>query len=72
MLEEAGLRIGEALGLRHEDLSLRRAEVRVVPREDKANYARVKRMKERAVPVKHVVLDLCLICSELSGQRILS
>jgi hypothetical protein len=31
----------------------------VVPREDKANYARVKRMKERAVPVRHVVLDLC-------------
>jgi integrase/recombinase XerD len=51
LLDEAGLRIGEALGLRHEDLSLRRAEVRVVPREDNANQARAKRMKERAVPV---------------------
>lgn len=58
LLDEAGLRIGEALGLRHEDLSLRRAEVRVVPREDNGNQARVKRMKERCVPVKHVVLDL--------------
>jgi integrase/recombinase XerD len=56
--DEAGLRIGEALGLRHEDLSLRRAEVRVVPREDNSNQARVKRMKERAVPVRDVVLDL--------------
>jgi integrase len=58
LLDEAGLRIGEALGLRHEDLSLRRAEVRVVPRDDNANEARVKRMKERAVPVRDVVLDL--------------
>ena len=58
LLDEAGLRIGEALGLRHEDLSLRRAEVRVVPREDNDNHARVKRMKERTVPVRDVVLDL--------------
>jgi site-specific recombinase XerD len=58
LLDEAGLRIGEALGLRHEDLSLRRAEVCVVPREDNANQARAKRMKERAVPVRDVVLDL--------------
>jgi integrase/recombinase XerD len=58
LLNESGLRIGEALGLRHEDLSLRRAEVRVVPREDNDNQARVKRMKERTVPVGDVVLDL--------------
>jgi integrase len=58
LLDESGLRIGEALGLRHEDLSLRRAEVRVVPREDNDNHARVKRMKERIVPVRDVVLDL--------------
>jgi integrase/recombinase XerD len=58
LLDESGLRIGEALGLRHEDLSLRRAEVRVVPREDNGNQARVKRMKERFIPVKAIVLDL--------------
>jgi integrase len=58
LLDEAGLRIGEALGLRHEDLSLRRAEVRVVPREDNDNHARVKRMRERTLPVRDVVLDL--------------
>jgi integrase len=58
LLDESGLRIGEALGLRHEGLSLRRAEVRVVPREDNDNQARVKRMKERVVPVRDVVLDL--------------
>jgi integrase len=39
---ETGLRIGEALGLRHEDLRLRAGEVRVVPRESNVNGARVK------------------------------
>jgi integrase/recombinase XerD len=58
LLDESGLRIGEALGLRHEDLSLRRGEVRVVPREDNDNGARVKQMKGRTVPVGGAVLDL--------------
>ncbi|MFF8322985.1 tyrosine-type recombinase/integrase [Streptomyces bobili] len=31
LLSETGLRIGEALGLHHEDLRLRAGEVRVVP-----------------------------------------
>jgi integrase/recombinase XerD len=57
LLAETGLRIGEALGMRHEDLRLRVGEVRVVPREDNANGARVKGLKARAVPAGVAVID---------------
>ena len=49
LLRETGMRIGEALGLRHEDLSIARREVAVHPRLND-NGARVKRWKPRAVP----------------------
>ena len=58
LLNESGLRISEALGLRHADLNLRAGEVAVVPREDNDNEARVKQMKGRVVPVRGEVLDL--------------
>jgi integrase/recombinase XerD len=57
LLEQTGLRLGEALGLRHSDLRLRAGEVRVVPRRDNANRARVKGLKPRTVPVDGRVLD---------------
>jgi site-specific recombinase XerD len=57
LLNETGLRLGEALGLRHGDLRLRAGEIRVVPRETNANEARVKGLKERIVPVATTVLD---------------
>jgi integrase/recombinase XerD len=57
LLEQTGLRLGEALGLRHSDLRLRAGEVRVVPRRDNANGARVKGLKPRTVPVDGRVLD---------------
>jgi site-specific recombinase XerD len=57
LLNETGLRLGEALGLRHADLRLRAGEVHVVPREFNANEARVKGLKERIVPVGTIVLD---------------
>lgn len=57
LLNATGLRIGEALGLRHSDLRLRRGEVHVVPREDNANQARVKGFRGRVVPVDAGVLD---------------
>ncbi len=50
LLKDSGLRIGEALGLRHEDLSVARGEVAVVPRIND-NGARVKLGKPRVVPV---------------------
>jgi integrase/recombinase XerD len=55
---ESGLRLGEALGLRHADLRLRAGEVHVVPREDNVNEARVKELKPRVVPVAEAVFDL--------------
>jgi integrase/recombinase XerD len=55
---ESGLRLGEALGLRHSDLRLRAGEVHVVAREDNVNDARVKQLKSRVVPVGDVVFDL--------------
>ncbi|SUA47321.1 Tyrosine recombinase XerD [Nocardia africana] len=58
LLFETGLRLGEALGLRHSDLHLRAGEVHVVPREDNVNDARVKQLKARVVPVGDAVFDL--------------
>ncbi len=57
LLDETGLRLGEALGLRHADLRLRAGEVRVVPRDDNVNAARVKGLKARTVPARPVVFD---------------
>jgi integrase/recombinase XerD len=57
VMNEAGLRLGEALGLRHSDLRLRAGEVHVVAREDNVNDVRVKGLKDRVVPVGARVLD---------------
>ena len=57
LLDQTGLRLGEALGLRHADLRLRAGEVAVVPREDNVNGARVKGLKARVVPAGVVVFD---------------
>ena len=42
LLAETGMRIGQALGLRHADFVSRRCEVTIVPRGDNANGARAK------------------------------
>lgn len=56
LLHETGLRIGEALGLRHEDIhSTGENEIHVIPRLDNYNGARVKSATERVV---HVTKDL--------------
>ncbi|MEV0006459.1 tyrosine-type recombinase/integrase, partial [Micromonospora sp. NPDC050980] len=57
LLDQTGLRLGEALGLRHADLRLRAGEVAVVPRGDNVNGARVKGLKARVVPAPSVVFD---------------
>jgi integrase len=45
LLAESGMRIGQALGLRHGDFVSRRREVTIVPRTDNANGARAKTSK---------------------------
>lgn len=42
LLAETGMRIGQALGLRHSDFVSREQRVMIVPRADNANGARAK------------------------------
>lgn len=51
LLAETGMRVGQALGLRHADFVTRRREVHIVPRADNANRARAKIRSAAVVPV---------------------
>jgi integrase len=51
LLAESGMRIGQALGLRHADFVSHRREVRIVPRWDNANGARAKTLEEHTIPI---------------------
>jgi integrase/recombinase XerD len=51
LLAETGMRIGQALGLRHADFVSHRRELRIVPREDNANGARAKTTEAATIPV---------------------
>lgn len=57
LLFETGMRIGEALGLRHEDLAAAEREVRITPRVND-NGARVKAGRSRTIPVGDGLLRL--------------
>ena len=57
LLCETGMRVGEALGLRHEDIDAAACQVSVVPRFN-ANGARVKSGRSRAIPVRPAVVRL--------------
>lgn len=62
LLHETGLRIGEALGLRHEDIrSTGENEIHVIPRVDNFNGARAKSALKRVV---HVSKDLMRLYSD--------
>lgn len=58
LLAETGIRIGQALGLRHEDFVSRRKELRIVPRSDNANGARAKTTALSTVPVSTPLVRL--------------
>lgn len=51
LLAETGMRVGQALGLRHADFVSRAREVRIVPRDDNANGARAKSRDVAVIPV---------------------
>lgn len=51
LLAETGLRIGQALGLRHADVLARSRELRIVPRADNANGARAKIGDIEVIPI---------------------
>jgi integrase len=57
LLLDTGLRIGEVLGLRHEDVVIAERQVRVVPRRND-NGARAKAGRSRTVPASADVLRL--------------
>lgn len=59
LLYETGMRLGEALGLRHEDIhSSGENEIVVVPREDNYNSARAKSKHERSIHVPKELMSL--------------
>jgi integrase/recombinase XerD len=51
LLAETGMRIGQALGLRHCDFVSHRRELRIVPRADNANGARAKTLEVATIPI---------------------
>ena len=58
LLAETGMRIGQALGLRHSDFVSRPREVHIVPRGDNANGARAKSRTVSVVPVSTPLVRL--------------
>jgi len=57
VLYDTGMRVGEALGLRHEDIAAAEREIRVVPRLN-ANGARTKSGTMRTIPVSGELVRL--------------
>lgn len=57
LLWDTGMRVGEALGLRHEDLAAAEGEVTVTPRVN-GNRARAKSARPRTIPVSPEVFRL--------------
>jgi integrase/recombinase XerD len=57
VLYDTGMRIGEALGLRHEDIAAAEREVTVFPRHN-ANGARTKSANTRIIPVSAELVRL--------------
>jgi integrase len=58
LLAETGMRIGQALGLRHGDFVSRERRVVIVPRGDNANGARAKCLAAATVPVSAPLVRL--------------
>jgi integrase len=58
LLAETGMRVGQALGLRHCDFVSRKCEVHIVPRADNTNRARAKLRSAAVVPVSAPLVRL--------------
>lgn len=58
LLYSTGLRIGQALGLRHEDICVEAGELCIVPREENSNGARAKTRESYTIPVPSETLQL--------------
>lgn len=58
LLYNTGMRIGEALGLRHTDIDLEDKVVWIIPRDNNENGARAKGKRVRAIPVIGYLLEM--------------
>lgn len=58
LLAETGMRVGQALGLRHADFVSRDRQVRIVPRPGNANGARAKLREAAVIPVSAPLVRL--------------
>lgn len=58
LLYSTGLRIGQALGLRHEDICVEAGELCIIPREENINGARAKTRESYTIPVPLEALQL--------------
>jgi len=58
LLYNTGMRIGEALGLRHSDIDLNHSAIWIVPRSDNENGARAKSKRTRSIPVLEYVISM--------------
>lgn len=58
LLYQTGMRIGQALGLRHQDIDTQANELWIVPRDDNINGARAKTRRQYMVPIGMGLVDL--------------
>src|SRR6266567_4188296 len=58
LLYETGIRIGQALGLRHSDISIENGKINIIPREDNANGMRAKTRDSYTIPAKTNLMQL--------------
>lgn len=58
MLHETGMRVGQALGLRHSDIISWDNEIKIVPRTDNENGAAAKTNNEYIVPISKELVEL--------------
>ena len=58
LLFQTGIRIGQCLGLKHQDISVEDGSIRIVPRSDNPNGARAKTRNEYTIPVLPDVMQL--------------
>src|SRR6266566_395092 len=58
LMFETGCRIGQALGLHHEDIGTDRRAVTLWPRDNNVNRARGKSRDPKQIPVRRTLLDL--------------
>ena len=58
LLHESGMRIGQALGLRHEDIHSWDNVIKIIPRDDNINGARAKSMNSNSLDISKNLMSL--------------